>query len=99
MPYNNQPRSHSRERIPGKSSLYNNLLFACAIFLVFTLGIKQKLFMAAKKRSILYTFWWRVSSRVPIKKQKEQINRRWTQLLKQSNLTLKANLYVGYEVH
>ena len=68
MPYNNQPRSHSKEKSPGKSSLYNNLLFACAIFLVFTLGIKQKLFMAAKKRSILYTFWWRVSSRVPIKK-------------------------------
>ena len=73
MPYNNQPRSHSKERSPGKSSLYNNLLFACAIIPVFTLGIKQKLFMAAKKRSILYTFWWRVSSRVPIKKQKGQI--------------------------
>ena len=72
MPYNNQPRSHSKERSPGKSSRYNNLLFACAIILVFTLGIKQELFMAAKKRSILYTFWWRVSSRVPIKNKRDK---------------------------
>lgn len=67
--------THSKERNPWKSSLCNNLLFACAIFLVFTLGVKQELFMAAKKRSILYTFWWRVSLRVPIKA-KGQINKR-----------------------